>query len=104
MSTFKCSREVYETARDIAETIRNEREHADPVDIDEWNLESVYAAAERECIYTQDNWDVVNLFRCGLDSLDVPPMSECDDIHSYMEVAAWYIWTDLIHEALNKES
>ena len=97
--TFKCSREVYETARDSADSIRNELKHYPENEA----LELVYQEADRQCIYTQDNWDVVNLFRCDLESIDVPPMSEYDNIDRYMEAAAWHIWTNLMFEELSKE-
>ena len=98
MSTFKCSREVYETARDIAESIRDELKHYPENEA----LELVFQEADRQCIYTQDNWDVVNLFRCDLENLDIPPLAE-STIDNYMEVAAWQIWNSLICEELNKE-
>jgi len=98
MSTFKCSREVYETARDSAESIRNELKHYPENEA----LELVYQEADRQCIYTQDNWDVVNLFRCEIEDLDLPLISE-STIDNYMEVAAWQIWNRLICDELNKE-
>lgn len=101
MSTYRNTREVYETARDIAQALHNEREHVDPVDVEDWYSESVYYAADRECIFTQDNWDVVNLFRCDLEDFDVPPLSECASIDDYMQTVAWHIWNQLIMEALD---
>ena len=101
MSTYRNTREVYETARDIAQMLHNEREHVDPVDVEDWYAESVYAAADREGIYTSDNWDVVNWFRCGLDYHDIPPVRDCESIDDYMQTAAWHIWNTLIMEALD---
>ena len=81
---------------------RNELEHCKPVDnLEDWYAEQVYAAADRECIWTQDNWDVVNLFRCELDDFDLPPLAEWDDIDHFMAAAAWRIWEQLIREALD---
>lgn len=101
MSTYRNTREVYETARDIAQALHNEREHVDPVDVEDWYSESVYYAADRECTFTQDNWDVVNLFRCDLEDFDVPSLSECASIDDYMQTVAWHIWNQLIMEALD---
>jgi len=102
MSTYRNQREVYETARDIAQVIHNEREHVEPIeDLCDWYAEQAFAAADRECIFTQDNWDVVNLFRCDLEDYDVPPLMMCEDIDQFMATAAWHIWNQLIMEALD---
>ena len=101
MSTYRNTREVYETARDIAQMLHNEREHVGPEDVEEWYSESVYAAADRECIYTQDNWDVVNLFRCDLEDYDILPLTMYQSIDDYMAGTAWHIWNALIREALD---
>ena len=107
MSTFRNIREVYETANGIADMLRNEREHVDPVDVEEWYSESVCEAADRECIYTQDNWDVCNIMRCSDEMYtaeDLAPMSEYEGPDSYMMALAFHIWEQLIREALNKEA
>jgi hypothetical protein len=105
MSTYRNQREVYETARDIADSIHRERQHADvqPFDIHEWYAERVYEEAERECTFTQDNWDVCNLFRCSAEFLyaDAVPLSEFEDIDKYMANMAWHVWNQLIMEALD---
>lgn len=102
MSTYRNTREVYEMARDIAQALHNEREHVGPEDVVDWYEQSVNYAADRECIYTQDNWDVVNLFRCDLEDYYVPPMAMYESIDDYMAGTAWHIWNTLIMEALDQ--
>ena len=104
MSTYRNQREVYETARGIAQVFKAELEHCQPVfDLDEWYDDQVFAAADRECIYTQDNWDVCNLFRCSpeFDMADEVPMSEFESIDQYFAYVAYNIWCQLIREALD---
>lgn len=105
MSTYRNTREVYETARDIAEALHKERQNADvqPFDIHEWYSERVYEEADRECTFTQDNWDVCNLFRCSpeFDMADEVPLSEFATIDQYFAQIAWSIWNQLIMEALD---
>ena len=105
MSTYRNTREVYETARDVADTIHNERKHLtdEPLDIHEWYADRVYDGADRLCIWTQDNWDVCNLFRCSpeFEIADETPLSEFDDIDKYMTTIAWHVWSQLIMEALD---
>ena len=107
MSTYRNTREVYETARDIAQALHNEREHVDPVDVEDWYSESVYYAADRECTFTQDNWDVVNLFRCSPEMDEAIAMSrdlrDFDSIDQYMAAMAYYVWDQLIREALEEK-
>ncbi len=104
MSTYSNQWEVCDAARVIAEDIHKERQtlSVEPSDIHDWYAERMYEAADREITYTQDNWDVVNLFRCDLEDYDIPRMSDIgDDIDSYMQSAAWHIWSQLIMDALN---
>ena len=103
MSTFKKAFEIRQSALDAVETIRNELEHYP--DSDEYEL--ICQEADRQCIYTQDNWDVVNLMRCS-DEYDealemAGPLSEYDDIDAYMTALAYSIWEQLIAEEFNKE-
>ena len=100
MSTYKCIREVYESAADAADTIRNEMKHSqyDSVDV------LVHQEADRLCIYTQDNWDVVNIMRCSdemVEAQEYASMGEFDGIDSHMVVLAYHVWEQLITEALN---
>jgi len=102
MSTYRNQREVYQTARDIADVIHSERKHVEPIeDLCDWYAEQSYAAADRECTFTQDNWDVVNLFRCDLEDYYTPPLEMFKDLDAYMESAAWHVWNQLIMEALD---
>ncbi len=105
MSTYRNQREVYQTATDIAEALKNERQHADvqPFDVHEWYDERVFEEADRECIYTQDNWDVCNLFRCSDEfaMADEVPVSEFETIDQYFTYVAHSIWCQLIREALD---
>lgn len=104
MNTYSNQWEVCDAARVIAEDLHKERRELsiEPLDIHDWYAERMYEAADREITYTQDNWDVVNLFRCDLEAYDVPRMSDIgDDIDSYMQSAAWHIWSQLIAEALD---
>jgi hypothetical protein len=101
MSTYKCIREVYESAADAADTIRNEMKYPDN-DIQEL----VSQEADRLCIYTQDNWDVVNIMRCSdemIEAQEYASMGEFDGIDSHMTVLAFYIWGQLIAEALQED-
>ena len=102
MSTFKSSREVYESARDSAETILQELKHYPDDDVQEM----IHQAADRQCIYTQDNWDVVNLMRFSDEMYEAQvmmgPMGEYDDLDAYMTALAYYIWDLLITEEVNK--
>ena len=103
MSTFKKAFEIRQTALDAVETIRNELKHYP--DSDEYEL--ISQEADRQCIYTQDNWDVVNLMRCS-DEMDeaeamAGPLSEYADIDTYMTALAYSIWDQLISEEFNKE-
>ena len=102
MSTFKKAFEIRQSALDAVEVIRNELEHYP--DSDEHEL--IFQEADRRCIYTQDNWDVVNLMRCT-DEMDeaeemAGPLSEYDNIERYMAVLAYSIWEQLIAEEFNK--
>jgi hypothetical protein len=102
MSTYKCIREVYESAADAADTIRNEMKHYPDNDIETL----IHQEADRLCIYTQDNWDVVNIMRCS-DEMEVAESMIEDfspsDINGYMAVLAFYIWEQLITEALQED-
>ena len=104
MSTYVHSREVYQTAQDHAEVIREELKHAKPFDPEEFIDEQVWDAAEHESIYTQDNWDVCNLFRCSPEfhmAEDVP-LSEFETVDAYFACIAHSIWTQLIREAFEE--
>ena len=107
MTTYRNTREVYETAADHADSILAEEVHVDPVDVDEWRSEMVSYEADRECIYTQDNWDVVNLFRCSPEMDEAIAMSrdlrDFDSIDQYMAAMAYYVWDQLIREALEEK-
>ena len=102
MSTYKTIREVYESAADSADTIRNEMEHYPDNDIGEL----VVQEADRQCIYTQDNWDVCNIMRCS-DEMYVAevlsPLEDFESIDHYMQVLAFRLWEELIQLELNKE-
>jgi hypothetical protein len=101
MSTYKCIREVYEAAADAADTIRHEMKHYPDNDIQEL----IDQEAGRQSIYTQDNWDVVNIMRCSdeMETADsMIDMSECT-IDQYMGMAAAIIWIELITEALQED-
>ncbi len=101
MSTFKNIREVYESATDSADTIRAEMKHYPDSDVDELVLQE----ADRQCIYTQDNWDVCNIMRCSDEMYtaeELAPMSEYKNPDDYMAALAFYIWEQLIREALNE--
>ena len=105
MSTYKNIREVYESAADSADTIRREIKHYDADE--ERQQEMVWQEADRQCIYTQDNWDVCNIMRCSDEMYtaeDLAPMSEYEGPDSYMMALAFHIWEQLIREALNKEA
>jgi hypothetical protein len=99
MSTYKCIREVYESAADAADTIRNEMKHYPDNDIQEL----IDQEADRLCIYTQDNWDVCNIMRCS-DEMETAESMAVDftpnNIDEYMGVLAYYIWHELITEVL----
>ena len=102
MSTYKCIREVYESAADAAETIKREIKHYDADE--ERQQELAHQEADRLCTYTQDNWDVVNIMRCSdemIEAQEYASMGEFDGIDSYMTVLAFHIWEQLINEALN---
>ena len=98
MSTFKCSREIYQSASDSADSIRNEMKHYPDNDIGEL----IDQEAERQTIYTQDNWDVVNIMRCSDEMEVAEDMIDLSDytIDGYMETAAAIIWHELIVAAL----
>ena len=102
MSTYKCIREVYESAADAADTIRNEMKHYPDNDIETL----IHQEADRLCIYTQDNWDVVNIMRCSYEMIEAQEfasMGEFDGIDSHMTVLAFHIWEQLITEALQED-
>ena len=102
MSTYKCSREVYESAADAAECIRNENKHYPDNDVETL----IHQEADRLCIYTQDNWDVVNIMRCSYEMIEAQEfasMGEFDGIDSHMTVLAFHIWEQLITEALQED-
>ncbi len=103
MSTYKNIREVYESAADCADTIRNEMKHYPDNDVEELVMQE----AERQCIYTQDNWDVCNIMRCS-DEMDhaqeLAPISQYESIDDYLTALAFNIWDQLICEELNKEN
>ena len=103
MSTFKCSREIYELAADAADTIRNEMKHYPDNDVETL----VSQEAERLCIYTPDNWDVCNIMRCSDEMETAESMVEDfnpSNLNEYMEVLAHYIWHDLVSQLLNREA
>ena len=103
MSTFRNIREVYESAADSADTIRHTMKHYPDSDVDEL----VWQEADRQCIYTQDNWDVCNIMRCSDEMYtaeDLAPMSEYEGPDSYMMALAFHIWEQLIREALSEEA
>lgn len=101
MSTFKNIRELYETAADCADTVRNEMKHYPDNDI----AELVTQEAERQCIYTQDNWDVCNIMRCSNEMNEADgcagPLNRYESIDDYMTTVAFVIWEQLIDEALS---
>ena len=102
MSTYKCIREVYESAADAADTIRNEMKHYPDNDVETL----VSQEADRLCIYTQDNWDVVNIMRCSdemVEAQEYASMGEFEGIDSHMAVLAFYVWEQLIAEALQDD-
>ena len=102
MSTYKCIREVYESAADAADTIRNEMKHYPDNDVETL----VSQEADRLCIYTQDNWDVVNIMRCSdemVEAQEYASMGEFEGIDSHMAVLAFYVWEKLIAEALQED-
>ncbi len=103
MSTYKNIREVYESAADCADTIRNEMKHYPDNDVDEL----VWQEADRQCIYTQDNWDVCNIM-WGSNEMDhaedLAPIGEYESLDDYMKALAYHIWEQLIREALDKEN
>jgi len=102
MSTYKCSREVYESAADAADTIRNEMKHYPDNDVETLT----HQEADRLCTYTQDNWDVVNIMRCSYEMIEAQEfasMGEFDGIDSHMTVLAFHIWEQLITEALQED-
>ena len=101
MSTYKVIREVYESAADAADTIRNEIKHYDADE--ERQQQLVSQEADRLCIYTQDNWDVCNIMRCSdemYEAQEYASMVEFDGTDSLMVVLAFHIWEQLITEAL----
>ncbi len=103
MSTYKNIREVYESAADCADTIRNEMKHYPDNDVDEL----VWQEADRQCIYTQDNWDVCNIMRCSDEMYGaevLAPISQYESLDDYMTALAYHIWDQLIREALDKEN
>jgi hypothetical protein len=103
MSTYKCIREVYESAADAADTIKREIKHYDADE--ERQQELVYQEADRLCTYTQDNWDVVNIMRCSYEMIEAQEFAsvgEFDGIDSHMTVLAFHIWEQLINEALQE--
>ena len=102
MSTYKCIREVYESAADAADTIRNEMKHYPDNDVETL----VSQEADGLCIYTQDNWDVVNIMRCSdemVEAQEYASMGEFECIDSHMAVLAFYVWEQLIAEALQED-
>ena len=102
MSTYKCIREVYESAADAADTIRNEMKHYPDNDIETL----IHQEADRLCTYTQDNWDVVNIMRCSdemVEAQEYASMGEFEGIDSHMAVLAFYVWEQLIAEALQED-
>jgi hypothetical protein len=104
MSTYKCIREVYESAADAADTIKREIKHYDADE--ERQQELVSQEADRLCIYTQDNWDVVNIMRCSdemVEAQEYASMGEFEGIDSHMAVLAFYVWGQLISEALQED-
>ena len=107
MSTYRRTFDVYETAADHADLILAEEVHVDPPSADEWRLEMISYEADRECIFTQDNWDVVNLFRCSPEMDEAEsmggPLGDYDSIDQYMSAMAYYVWEQLIREALEEK-
>ena len=102
MSTYKCIREVYESAADAADTIRNEMKHYPDNDIQEL----AHQEADRLCIYTQDNWDVVNIMRCSDEMYEaevLSPIGEYTEANDYMTALAFHLWEQLIAEALQED-
>ena len=100
MSTYVHSREVYQTAQDHAEVIREELKHVETFDRDEWLDDAIFMAADREVIWTQDNWDVCNLFRCSpeFEMADEVHHGEFQTIDQYFACVAHGIWMQLIRE------
>jgi hypothetical protein len=104
MSTYKCIREVYESAADAADTIKREIKHYDADE--ERQQELVSQEADRLCTYTQDNWDVCNIMRCSDEMYEaevLSPIGEYTEANDYMTALAFYVWEQLIAEALQED-
>ena len=104
MSTYKNTHAVYMNAIRIANDLKDELEHVETFNRDEWLDDAIFMAADREVIWTQDNWDVCNLFRCSPEfhmAEDVP-LSEFETVDAYFACIAHSIWTQLIREAFEE--
>ena len=102
MSTFRNIREVYESAADSADTIRHTMKHYPDSDVDEL----VWQEADRQCIYTQDNWDVCNIMRCSNEMYEaevLAPIGDFKEADAYMTALAYHLWEQLIREALEED-
>jgi hypothetical protein len=102
MSTYKCIREVYESAADAADTIRNEMKHYPDNDVETL----VRQEATTLVIWTSDNWDVCNIMRCSDESYaaeDNLSLGDYEFINDYFEALAFAIWEQLITEALQED-
>ena len=102
MSTYKCIREVYESAADAADTIRNEMKHYP--DNDTQTL--IYQEANTLVIWACDNWDVCNIMRCSDESYaaeDSLTLGDFKNVNDYFQELAAAIWEQLITEALQED-
>jgi hypothetical protein len=102
MSTYKCIREVYESAADAADTIRNEMKHYP--DNDTQTL--IDQEANTLVIWTSDNWDICNIMRCSDESYAAEEnltLGDYEFINDYFEALARSIWEQLITEALQED-
>ena len=103
MSTFKNTREIYESAADCAIAIGAEMKHYPDNDVDAL----VYQEADRMCIYTQDNWDVCNIMRLSdemSEAQDREAVASQGDLDGLMTSLAFHIWEQLINEYLHGEN
>jgi len=102
MSTYKCIREVYESAADAADTIRNEMKHYPDNDI----RTLISQEANTLVIWYSDNWDVCNIMRSSDESYaaeDNLTLGAYESINDYFEALAFAIWEQLINEALQED-
>ena len=102
MSTYKCIREVYESAADAADTIRNEMKRYTGNSIETL----IYQEANTLVIWTADNWDVCNIMRCSDESYAAEEnltLGDYEFINDYFGELARAIWEQLISEALQED-